>query len=131
MYLSDKQRGKCLEAVAANYEIKRENRAKLKIRLIGLYIAPLDPSQSDQFLQKGDTESKNTLKGSHDQRPKASSSEVIRQSFVIGRIISEALVRSSTFLIKPLEPRKISIILPKAHWFLGKFSSRTSTTSPT
>ena len=37
MYLSDKQRGKCLEAVAANYEIKRENRAKLKIRLIGLY----------------------------------------------------------------------------------------------
>ena len=37
MYLSDKQRGKCLEAVAANYEIKRENRAKLKIRLIDLY----------------------------------------------------------------------------------------------
>ena len=37
MYLSDIQRGKCLEAVAAKYEIKRENRAKLKIRLIGLY----------------------------------------------------------------------------------------------
>ena len=85
-----------------NYEIKRENRAKLKIRLIGLYTAPLDPSQSDQFLQKGDTESKNTLKGPHDQRPKASSSEVIKQSFVIGRIISEALVRSLTFLIKQM-----------------------------
>ena len=131
MYLGDKQLDKCLEAVAANYEIKGENRAKLKIRLIGLYTAPLDPSQSDQFLQKGDTESKNTLKGAQDQRPKASSSEVIRQSFVIGRIISEALVRSLTFLIKSLEPRKVLIILPKAHWFLGKFSSRTSITSPT
>ena len=37
MYLSDKQRDKCLEAVAANYKIKRENKAKLKIKLIGLY----------------------------------------------------------------------------------------------
>ena len=37
MYFSDKQRDKCLEAVTVNYEIKRENRAKLKIRLIGLY----------------------------------------------------------------------------------------------
>ena len=36
MYLSDKQRGKCLEADVANYEIKRENSAKLKIKLIGL-----------------------------------------------------------------------------------------------
>ena len=71
MYLSDKQRDKCLEAVAANYEIKRENRAKLKIRLIGLYTAPLDPSQSDQFLQKGDTESKkNTLKGATINAPR-------------------------------------------------------------